>query len=86
MDAANILDKIIKPGDCILAFGVPTLKDDFYNDLESENKDFAKTIASGWPQYKTTIIKVIHKVEPVMKELGVNIIPWFNSKRFWQAL
>ncbi len=70
----SVLDKIIKPRDCILAFGIPTSKDDFMKDLESENKDFAKTIPGRWFQYETIIMRVLQEVELVLKELGVTVI------------
>ena len=37
-----ISEKIIKPEQCVLSFGMPTTKQDFFTDLKSPNKDFAK--------------------------------------------
>jgi len=70
----SVLDKTIKPRDCILAFGIPTSRDDFMKDRESEDKDFAKTITGNWRQYETMIMSVLQEVELVVKELGVKVI------------
>jgi len=57
-----------------MAFGIPTSKDDFMEDLRAENKDFAKTITGGWFHYKAFIINVLKEIEPLLKGLGLTII------------
>jgi len=89
-----MLQKIIKPGNCIFAFGIPTAKEDFYTDLHKENKDFAKSVAmkcqkagkDPWEKYHKDIIEVIQKVEPVMKDLGVTVIHQLTLNDFGQIL
>jgi hypothetical protein len=89
-----MLRKIIKPENCIFAFGIPTSKEDFYNDLQRENKDFAKSVEmkckragkDPWEKYNKDIIHVIRKVEPMMKDLGVTVIHQLTLKDFGEIL
>jgi hypothetical protein len=39
----GIAEKIIKPGDCLLAISLPLKKEDFIRDLYSDSKDYAKS-------------------------------------------
>jgi len=43
-------------------------------DLESKYKDFAKTITGYWPQYYVEFIKNLHRVEPILRKLGVSVV------------
>jgi hypothetical protein len=83
-----MLQKIIKPKNCIFAFGIPTSRKDFYTDLRTQNKDFAKLVSGdqpekeAWKKYKKSIIEVIREVEPVMKRTGVTVIHHLTLKDF----
>jgi len=89
-----MLRKIIKPDACIFAFGIPTSYEDFYNDLQKENKDFAKSVEmkckkagkDPWEKYHKDIIEVIRKVEPIMKDAGVTVINKLTLKAFGEIL
>lgn len=70
----RIVKKIIKPKDCALAFGFPSSRDEFMLDRESKDKDLAKTITGGWFQYEVMFLKILNRVEPMLKKLGVKII------------
>jgi len=89
-----MLQKVIKPGNCLFAFGIPTSKEDFYSDLQKENKDYAKLVArickktkkDPWQKYKKDIIEVIQEVEPVMKDVGVTVIHQLSLNAFGEIL
>ena len=86
-----MLQKIIKPGNCLFAFAIPTSKEDFYHDLQKENKDYAKSVTKicprdPWKKYRKDIIEVILKVEPIMKNVGVTVIHQLTLKSFGEIL
>jgi hypothetical protein len=78
----SILRSIVKPADCILAFGIPTSREDFLKDLESENKDFAGTIPGKWPQYEVAVMRVLQEFLPAMRDLGVHIVHRLTIRDF----
>jgi hypothetical protein len=69
-----IAKECIKPHQCVLAFGIPTTKEDFTNDLKLPNKDFAKR-CKCFTSYRKQIIDPLNKkVEPVLTRLGVKVV------------
>jgi hypothetical protein len=80
----GILDEIIKPEDCILALGIPASRNEFMEDVEAENKDFAKIVEAevGWPKYENNIICVLQKIVPILRDLGITVIHRFTLKDF----
>ncbi len=89
-----MLKKEIKPENCIFAIGIPTSKQEFFSDLRKDNKDFARMVMktqklerkNPWKKYEKDIIRVIEKVEPVMKELGVTVLHNLTFKNFINIL
>jgi hypothetical protein len=73
MGVPGVLDEIIKPGDCTLAFGIPLSQDEFMADCESEDKDFFKTF-DVWKCYEHLFISHFREIEPVLLDLGVTVI------------
>lgn len=69
----SIVEKIIKPANCALGFGIPTLKPDFHSDLNKENKDFAKHYGGKWRKYYHQFISILHEVEPILLNMGITI-------------
>jgi len=73
-----MLQKIIKPENCIFAIGIPTSRNNFDQDLFTENKDFVKIHAGGrrnqpeevWKKYENDIVKVLDNVIPVIQKAG----------------
>lgn len=78
----NIVEDIVKPEDCVFAFGIPTSKEDFLKDQNSENKDFARTVKGNWLQYKTGVVNILRAVEPIIRDLGVRIIHRLTFRDF----
>jgi hypothetical protein len=79
-------DKIVKPADCILAFGIPTSRDDFIKDIQTGDKDFAKTIKGGWFQYKTNIISNLREILAILENIGVTVIHRLTLEDFGKLL
>lgn len=69
----SIIQKIIKPSNCVLGFGIPTSKNDFFRDQSDSNKDFAKMFNGMWGKYYHQFIKDLERVEPLLKETGLNV-------------
>lgn len=67
-------DQIVKPSDCTLAFGIPTSRDDFIKDLQTGDKDFAKTIRGGWFQYNAEIVSSLPEILGGLEDIGVTVI------------
>lgn len=43
----GISDRIVKPHNCVVVFGIPTSKEDFLRDQNHPNKEFAKDSMRG---------------------------------------
>jgi len=70
----SLADRIIKPENCAIAFGIPTTVEDFERDLCHPNKDFSKIYNGVRQKYVKEFLNPLHKTEPVMTRLGVNVI------------
>ncbi len=72
---SNILKRIIKPRDLVLAFAIPTSKEDFIADLAREDKDFAANSMGGnWLKYQAIVLHFLQKLEPRLKKAGVTFV------------
>ena len=83
---AIVSEKIIKPQNCVLCFGIPTSRNDFFIDIRDEKKEFAKLFKGGWIQYYSQISIHIEKLENIYKELGVKIVHKLTIENFGQIL
>jgi hypothetical protein len=70
----SISKKIIKPENCVLAFGIPTSKEVFFNAQNHPNKDFAKKFKGIWAKYDLEIVSNIQKIDPILSELGATVV------------
>ena len=62
----------MKPKKCVLAFGIPTSKANFFLDLKRPEKDFPKRFI--WSKYYLQIIQHLEEITPSLKEVGLTII------------
>lgn len=82
----GIADKVIKPGDCALAFGIPLSKEAFDRAVsrakanprspESFVSQFLKKSSSGeeaWDRYERNVVSVFEELRPELKALGADI-------------
>lgn len=63
-----------KPQNCVLAFGIPTSKENFHNDLKRTDKEFAKMFEAGWARYNIEIIQVLEGLKKEYNKVGLNIV------------
>lgn len=88
-----ITDKIIKPKQCIIAFGVPTSEEDFRQDLKAANKDFAKKFSYNcqellhdtndpWKIYSNQFISHLTTVESSIKKSGAKVVHKLTLKEY----
>jgi len=82
----SILNKPVKPSNFIFGIGIPTSKNDFYNDLKTDNKHFAKTIKGEWAQFNAEVLPTIKLAISIMKKLGVRVISEMTLKMFGNIL
>ena len=75
MDEQVISKQVIKPSNCVFAFGIPTTKDDFYHDYwnSSNGKDFISGSQITWNKYNYEIVSFIEDFEKTVKAIGLNI-------------
>jgi hypothetical protein len=63
----------IKPSDCVLAFGIPTCKEEFEKAKnDSLERDLVKNI--DWDRYEESFVRYLKKIEPQFLKLGVRVI------------
>lgn len=69
-----ISQKIIKPADCILGFGIPTARAAFFADQQNPKKDFARRFDGIWNKYYFQIVKNLEKLLPIYEEAGLRVV------------
>lgn len=78
----DISRKTITPHNCVLAFGIPTSKKEFFDDLTDPEAGFSKRFKGGWSQYDRQIIKATERILPVLSKWGVSIVSDMSLKGF----
>jgi hypothetical protein len=86
IDAAPISRRVVKPSDCVLAFGIPTTRAGFRAAEESANADFAKRFLGGWAQYHAQFVIDLETVEPLLRNWGVTVLHEATLGDFARAL
>lgn len=64
----------MKPSDCILAFGIPTSEEEFWDAKDDAERDFVNNCCPVWQVYSFDIISHLKEVTPYFQRLGVNIV------------
>ena len=75
MTKPNIAERIVKPEQCALVFGIPLCRKDFFNDQTHLNKSFAKKYHWSWDKYVKELIYDFDLIKPRLIEKGVVIYP-----------
>ncbi len=78
----NISERVIKPEHCVLAFGIPLLRDDFLKDLSNPNKNFARKFHGVWEKYYEEIVCDFEMIKPRLSELGLALCPELTFEKF----
>lgn len=79
--AESIARWITVPGNCILAFGIPTSEQVYlsnHNDVEGR---FAKAFDS-WPKYRDQVIQPYESVAPRTSRMGVRVVQDVTLEKF----
>ncbi len=75
----GITNEIIKPNDCVFAFGIPTSKSSFMNDPFIQEKDFTKVYFGetlheyDWIKYSEIVLGNIEDIVTCFSKLKVTI-------------
>lgn len=81
----SISRRIVKPVNCLLAFGIPGSRESFMMALENPaNRDFVVNCCPVWEKYNYEIVSEIDFIEPVIKTLGVRVIHDLRLEDFGQ--
>ena len=73
MQRALISSRIIKPENCVMAFGIPTTKEAFMADQYRNDKGFAKRFNGVWERYDNEFMRYLRRCEPIYRELKVHL-------------
>ncbi|MDX2044364.1 MAG: hypothetical protein SF097_24355 [Acidobacteriota bacterium] len=82
----NISERIIRPEQCVFAFGIPLTKEAFLKDLGHPNKNFARKFHGVWEKYFEEIVSHFEMVRPRLIELGVALCPELTFEKFGHLL
>lgn len=69
----GIAKRVVKPNECVLAFGIPTSEDGFRRARDRPNTDFARRFAN-WGKYHAQFVSVLERIEPGLEHLGVRVV------------
>jgi hypothetical protein len=71
----SLSKQIVKPRDCVLAFGIPTTRTAFDRALNDPgNRDFIVNRSRDWKKYECEVISEIENTEPNIRALGVRVV------------
>lgn len=80
----NIEQKITKPENCVLTFGIPVTKKDFINDQSHPNKYFAKRFHNLWAKYNSQFVSYLNEVRHDLENSGATILYNLTLNHFAQ--
>lgn len=80
--SSNIAEKIIKPERCVLAFGIPLTKEEFFEDQHHPQKGFAKKYRGFWNWYEEDILAHYAYFAPRIHRTGVPLYPAVTFAQF----
>lgn len=74
----------LKPADCVLAFGIPTCEDEFWEAREDSERDFVKN--QIWEKYNFQFVSHLRKIEPRLVKLGLKVVHKLTLQDFGELL
>ncbi|MCI0561198.1 MAG: hypothetical protein MN733_22155 [Nitrososphaera sp.] len=72
---------LVRPDQCVLAFGIPVAERTFREDLRAKDKDFAKQFQC-WGKYYREVVSTVEQLEPILRQLGVSVIRDISLRGF----
>lgn len=87
----GITDRVTKPHNCVLAFGIPTSKEGFERARKYVHSSYVQHYANkfsdnGWFRYYNQLVKTVRQISAVSKELGVEVRTDVSSAEFGSLL
>ena len=67
-------ERIVKPKDCVIGFGIPTNEAAFIRSLANPRSDFARRFFGGWPHYRAALTLDLDDVLPLLASWSVSIV------------
>lgn len=64
----------MKPSDCIIAFGLPTDEEEFWEAKDDVRRDFVRNCCPAWQAYRYDIVSHLEQIEPYYEGLGVRVV------------
>jgi hypothetical protein len=77
-------NKITKPSQCVLGFGIPTTRSSFTKSLKNPNSDYINRYNCSWNYYKEVIVNPLNDVRPVFDKVGLTIVHNLTLEKFEQ--
>jgi hypothetical protein len=74
----------LRPSDCVLAFGIPTSEDEFWEAQGDSHRDFVK--GQVWEKYDFQFVSHLRKVEPRLLKLGLKVVHKLTLRDFGRLL
>ncbi|MDZ7362208.1 MAG: hypothetical protein ONB46_16000 [candidate division KSB1 bacterium] len=66
MDKIGIAQRIVKPENCALAFGIPTSREAFFRSLAQCGENFAKHFHGVWKKYEHEVVRHLMQHVPLL--------------------
>jgi hypothetical protein len=67
-------ERIIKPSDCTLGFGIPTSEPEFIRAAQNPSADFSRRFLGGYAHYEAALLRDMQSVLPLLQHWGVSMI------------
>lgn len=82
MDKISVAQRIVKPENCALAFGIPMSREAFLHNQAQDGENFAKHYHGVWERYDHEVVRHLRKYAPLLEQLGVNVVEQLTLQRF----
>jgi hypothetical protein len=67
--------RVMKPRDCVVAFGIPTTREAFFHALRTpQGRDFIPNCCPDWQDYYFQIASYADRLVPLMERMGTAVV------------
>jgi hypothetical protein len=79
--------RVVKPRDCVVAFGIPTTREAFFHALRTpQGRDFIPNCCPDWQDYYFQIASYTDRLVPLLEQLGAVVVRDVSLKKFGELL
>lgn len=79
--------RVVKPRDCVIAFGIPTTREAFSRALLTpQGRDFVPNCCPDWQDYYFQIGSYVDRIVPSVEALGATVVRDLPLKGFGELL